>query len=147
MYALQTIAYNIAYNIVSNSIVVFLIFIATIYSLYLTVRVKRAIELYGDKKIYNEKQKQMMRTFIAHREHFSKNPTNITRARLAKLDSEIVSFHTEFRGLLTIYDRFNIFLIKRIIKKPVDKINPTTLTHYMAYLSGRLAIAEKEELK
>lgn len=113
-------------------------FFITIFVSIKTAKIGRILKYNEITQNYNRERSSFQRTFEGHR--VSIIDDNIRTERILKdILKNVEAYRTKFAGILTLRERFSLWMFIRLLKKPASRVNFNTVCNYLAILSGRLS--------
>ena len=119
-------------------------FILTVFVSIRTAKISKILKYNQITSQYNKERLAFQKTFIGHRNSIVED--NIRSDKLLKdILENIEEYRAKFGEIMSIWEKFTLFMFVQLLKKESDKVNYNTVCNYLAILSGRLS--KKEDTK
>lgn len=119
-------------------------FILTVFVSIRTSKISKILKYNQITSQYNKERLAFQKTFIGHRNSIVED--NLRSDKLLKdILQNVEEYRTKFGEIMSIWEKFTLFMFIQLLKKESDKVNYNTVCNYLAILSGRLS--KKEDTK
>jgi hypothetical protein len=119
-------------------------FVLTIIVTIRTAKISKILRYNQVTSQYNKERTGFQKTFEGHRKSIIEDGLQSDKL-LKDILKNVEAYRSKFQEILSLKDRFTLFMFVRLLKKESNKVNFNSVCNYLAILSGRLS--KKEDKK